>query len=96
MFLPARRTPPDFFTHQKGIPPNGSSIPLTKRKPGNATAYHRGMRFFEALATAFFRTFGITQPTDQMLRRAVWFLFALFALVFVAIGTATIIIFRSL
>jgi hypothetical protein len=54
------------------------------------------MRFFEALATAFFRTFGITQPTDQMLRRAVWFLFALFALVFVAIGTATIIIFRSL
>jgi hypothetical protein len=63
---------------------------------GNATAYPQGMRFFEALATAFFRTFGITQPSDQMLRRAVWFLFALLALVVVAIGTATIIVFHSL
>jgi hypothetical protein len=64
--------------------------------PTNSTAYHQGMRFLEALATAFFRTFGITQPSDQMLRRAVWFLFTLLALIFVVLGTATIIVFHSL
>ena len=54
------------------------------------------MRLLEALATAFFRTFGITQPTDQTLRRAVWFLFGLLALIVVAIGTATIIVFHNM
>jgi hypothetical protein len=54
------------------------------------------MRFFEALATAFFRTFGITQPSDQRLRRAVWFLFALLAILLLAIATVTIIVFHSL
>jgi hypothetical protein len=54
------------------------------------------MQFFEALATAFFRTFGITQPSDQQLRRAVWFLFGLLTLILVAIGTATVIVFHSL
>ncbi len=59
-------------------------------------AYHGGMRFFEALASAFFRTFGITQPSDQMRRRAAWFLFGLLALVLIAIGVAAIIVFHSL
>jgi hypothetical protein len=86
--------PQDSFP--RGILQNGGRTPPIRRTPGYATAYPQGMRFFEALATAFFRTFGITQPTDQMLRRAVWFLFALFALIFVAIGTATVIIFHSL
>ena len=54
------------------------------------------MRFLEALATAFFRTFGITQPSDQMRSQAVWFLFGLLALILIAIGTATIIVFHSL
>ena len=60
------------------------------------TAYHPSMRLLEALATAFFRTFGITQPTDQALRRAVWFLFGLLALILFAIGTATIIVFHTM
>lgn len=54
------------------------------------------MRFLEALAIAFFRTFGITQPTDQMLRRAVWFLFGLLALLVVAFGVAATIVFHFL
>ncbi len=52
------------------------------------------MRFFEALAIAFFRTFGITQPSDQMRRRAAWFLFALLALILAAIAIASIIVLR--
>jgi hypothetical protein len=59
-------------------------------------AYHPSMRFFEALATAFFRTFGITQPSDQKLRRAVWFLFTLLAIIFIGLVTVTIIVFHSM
>ena len=54
------------------------------------------MRFLEAIATAFFRTFGITQPSEQRLRRAVWFLFGLLTLIVVAIGTACILIFHNM
>jgi hypothetical protein len=54
------------------------------------------MRLLEALATAFFRTFGITQPSDQALRRAVWFLFGLLGILVVAIGTAAIIVFHTM
>jgi hypothetical protein len=54
------------------------------------------MRFFEALATAFFRTFGITQPSDQARTRAVWFLFGLLTLILLSIGTATIIVFHAM
>ena len=51
-------------------------------------AYHQTMHFFEALASAFFRTFGITQPSDQTLRRASWFLFG--TLLLLAIGISAI------
>ena len=61
-----------------------------------STAYHQPMQLFEALATAFFRTFGITQPSDQTRRRAAWFLFGLLGLIVVAIGTMTIIVFRAM
>lgn len=54
------------------------------------------MRFLEALATGFFRTFGITQPSDAIRRRAVWFLIALITLMTVAIATGSIIVFHSL
>jgi len=54
------------------------------------------MRFLEAIATAFFRTFGITQPSGQTRRRAAWFLFGLLTLIVAAIGTACIILFRSM
>ncbi len=33
------------------------------------------MRFLEILATAFINTFGITQPSEAMRRRATWFIF---------------------
>jgi ATP/ADP translocase len=58
--------------------------------------YHRNMQFLEAIATAFFRTFGITQPSEQRLRRAAWFLFGLLTLIVVSIGTVCIILFRSM
>src|SRR6202789_1638995 len=66
---------------------------LSRSIPG---AYHQDMRFLEAIATAFFRTFGITQPSGQTRRRAAWFLFGLLSLIVVAIGTACIILFRSM
>jgi hypothetical protein len=72
-----------------------ASLHNTENRPAPIpTAYHQAMRFFEALATAFFRTFGITQPSDQTRRRAAWFLFGLLALILVAIGTATSIVFH--
>jgi hypothetical protein len=76
------------------MPNRGAPAKITP--PSNTTEYHQHMRFFEALATAFFRTFGITQPSEQMRRQAVWFLFGLLALILVAIGTATVIILHSL
>ena len=54
------------------------------------------MRFLEALATAFFRTFGITQPSDQARARAAWFLFGLMALIVAGISIATIIVFHAM
>jgi hypothetical protein len=54
------------------------------------------MRFFEALATAFFRTFGITQPSYQARRRAVFFLFGLLALIVLALGTAAILVLHAM
>ncbi len=54
------------------------------------------MHFLEALATAFFRTFGITQPSDQARRRAVFFLFGLLALVLLTLVTGTIIVFHNM
>ena len=41
------------------------------------------MRLFESLAEAFFRSFGITQPTPQARRRAAWFLLILLVLVLI-------------
>jgi nitrate reductase NapE component len=43
------------------------------------------MRLFESLAEAFFRSFGITQPTQQARRRAAWFLFILLVLVLITL-----------
>jgi len=37
------------------------------------------MHLLDALALTFFRCFGITQPTPQATRRAVWFLLLLLA-----------------
>jgi hypothetical protein len=42
------------------------------------------MRLLEALADAFIRTFGITEPTGRMRRRASWFIVGMLALVLFA------------
>jgi hypothetical protein len=54
------------------------------------------MRLLEALASAFFRTFGITQPSAEQQRRAAWFLLGLLVFVPLAIGVAAVLIFRLL
>jgi hypothetical protein len=54
------------------------------------------MRLLEALASAFFRTFGITQPSAETRRRAAWFLLGLLVVIAVAIGAIGLLIFRVL
>ena len=54
------------------------------------------MQFLEALATAFFRTFGITQPSDQMLRHASWFLLGMISLIALTFAAVLTIVFHSL
>jgi hypothetical protein len=44
------------------------------------------MPFLEAIATGFFRLFGITQPSPEHLRRASWFLLALMVISVTAIA----------
>jgi len=44
------------------------------------------MGLLEALANAFVRTFGITQPSDALRRRAAWFILGMLALALVALG----------
>ncbi len=46
------------------------------------------MRILEALASLFVNTFGITQPTDAMRRKAAWFILGLLV---VALGVVTAI-----
>jgi hypothetical protein len=52
------------------------------------------MRLFEAIASAFFKTFGITQPSAENRRRAAWFLLVLLLLGLLAIGSGSILIFH--
>ncbi len=43
------------------------------------------MRVLEAMAAAFINTFGITQPTDEMRRRAAWFILGMLVLTLIAV-----------
>jgi hypothetical protein len=43
------------------------------------------MGLLEALANAFVRTFGITQPSDAMRRRAAWFILGMLSLALLAL-----------
>jgi len=54
------------------------------------------MRLLEALASAFFRTFGITQPSVETQRRAAWFLLGLLVLVVLAVGSVGVFLLRLL
>jgi hypothetical protein len=46
------------------------------------------MRLLESIASAFIRTFGITEPDDQTRRRASWFILALLVLCLVVVALA--------
>jgi quinol-cytochrome oxidoreductase complex cytochrome b subunit len=52
------------------------------------------MRLLEPIAEAFFRSFGITQPTPQARRRAAWFLLILLLLVLIALVSLGILLAR--
>ncbi len=55
------------------------------------------VKLLEALATAFINTFGITQPSDAMRRRAAWFIFVLLIVMLFAVfavGTALYLAMR--
>lgn len=54
------------------------------------------MQLLEAIAIAFFRTFGITEPTEQTRRRAAWFLLGLSTLILVVFVTLGAILLRTL
>jgi len=54
------------------------------------------MRVLEALASAFIRTFGITQPSDKMLRQASWFILGMLSLVAVGLVAAAFLLMRLL
>jgi len=50
------------------------------------------MAFLEAIATGFFRLFGITQPSPQHLRRAAWFLLAMLVISVTAIAAIGVLL----
>ena len=52
------------------------------------------MQLMEAFAAAFFRTFGITQPSDAARRGAAWFLLGMLLLVLVGLGVAGYVLLR--
>ena len=54
------------------------------------------MRLLEALAGLFFRTFGITEPTEHTRRRAAWFILAMFSVIIVAFFIGGAILFHIL
>ena len=54
------------------------------------------MGILEVLALAFFRTFGITEPSEQQLRRAAWFLLIMFTLIALSFIAGAAILFHTL
>ena len=54
------------------------------------------MLFFEALALAFFRTFGITEPTARKRRVAVYFLMSLLCVLAACFLAGAAILFHML
>jgi len=62
----------------------------------NYRAYAQDMRLLEALAGAFFRTFGITEPTEQTRRSAAWFILGMFTLIILAFFIGGAILFHML
>ena len=75
----------------------GPSIPGRKILiPRYRNAYPQTMRLLEALAGTFFRTFGITEPTERTRRRAAWFIFVMFTVLAVGFFSLGAILFHML
>ncbi len=70
-----------------------SAAPATVRA---GTAYHEAMNLLESLAGAFFRSFGITEPTDKARRGAAIFLLVMLIAVVVGLCGAAFVLFRVL
>jgi hypothetical protein len=54
------------------------------------------MRLLEALASIFVNVFGITQPTDEMRRKASWFILGLLVLALSVVTTVGVVIYHLL
>jgi hypothetical protein len=54
------------------------------------------MALLDDFASAFFKIFGITQPSDRNRRSAAWFLVGMLALIFVGLCVAGTVILRLL
>jgi len=52
------------------------------------------MHLLEAMATAFFNIFGITQPSEAARARATWFLFGMLVLVALAVIAGGSVLYR--
>ncbi len=52
------------------------------------------MFLLDRFTTAFVRVFGITEPTQQQLRRAAWFICGMFALVLCAVAGLVSLLLR--
>jgi hypothetical protein len=54
------------------------------------------MMLLEALANAFINTFGITQPTPQMRRKAAWFILVLLTLALALVCAVGAVLYQLL
>ena len=52
------------------------------------------MRILEGLASIFINTFGITQPTDEVRRKAAWFILALLIITLILVSIAGLVVFQ--
>ncbi len=61
----------------------------SRRKTGGLRrAYHGAMALLDDFASAFFKLFGITQPSDQKRRRTAWFLVGMLAVIVIGLCLA--------
>jgi hypothetical protein len=54
------------------------------------------MWLLEALASMFINTFGITQPTDEMRRKAAWFILGLLVLALTAVAVVGLALYHAI
>ena len=56
----------------------------------------RYMRVLEALASIFINVFGITQPTPEMRRKAVWFILVLLTVALLVVAAVGLVLYQGL